>query len=227
MRLLVIEDDTDIVEFISIAFDISWPAFEILSTHQGQSGLELVEAKSPDVIILDLGLPDIDGLDVLKQIRAFSSVPVIIESVRGDESTIVKGLDWGADEYIVKPFGQMELLARVKAVLRRATPADISDCINVGRLNLDPLSRQVSCRKKTARLTRTESLIVHALMSNPGRVVTYHQLAEAVWGEDYPDGLDAIRVYIKRIRSKLESVIDGTWSLDSLPGIGYALKITK
>jgi DNA-binding response OmpR family regulator len=227
VKIVVIEDEPEIIEFISIAFDIGWPTIELFSTHHGAAGLELVEKKSPNLVVLDLGLPDIDGLDVLKRIRTFSTVPVIIISVRGEESTIVKGLDWGADEYIVKPFGQLELLAKVKALLRRATLKDFSDCINIGAVCLNPLSCQVSCKKRTARLTRTESLILHELMSNPGRVVTYPQLAEAVWGEDCPDGLDAIRVYIRRIRSKLAPVIDCDWSLDSRPGVGYVLEIIK
>ena len=127
MKVLVIEDDAEIVEFISIAFDVGWPGAEIISTHQGNTGVKLAKTEAPDAILLDLALPDISGFDVLKQIRAFSKVPVIIESVKRSEANIVKGLDFGANAYIVKPFGQFELLARTKTVLRRTlkTPKNI------------------------------------------------------------------------------------------------------
>jgi DNA-binding response OmpR family regulator len=227
MKILIIEDDAEIIEFVSIALDISWPASEMISTHQGNAGVQLVETAAPDVVLLDLGLPDIDGLDVLKQIRAFSEVPVIIISVRADEPTVVKGLEWGADEYIVKPFGQLELLARIRAVLRRSTPEITTDSIYIGPVKLNTVSRELSCRKKSAQLTRTESLIVHTLMTHIGQIVTYPRLAEAIWGDEYPNASDAIRVYIRRIRTKLEAVIDHDWSLNSKPGIGYVLEIAK
>jgi two-component system KDP operon response regulator KdpE len=225
MKILVIEDDAEIIEFISIAFDIGWPGVELVSTHQGNKGLELVETEAPDAVILDLGLPDISGFDVLKQIRAFSAVPVIIESVRGSETDIVKGLDWGADEYIVKPFGQLELLARVKAVLRRTACRDVSGSVSSGQISLNTVSRQLSCRNKSVLLTHTESLIAHSLIVNAGQVVTYAQLAEAVWGDTYPDATDALRVYIRRIRAKIEPVIEGVGHIDSRPGVGYILEI--
>ena len=123
VKILVIEDDAEIVEFISMAFDNSWPGTETISTHHGRKGLELCQTQKPDAVLLDVGLPDISGFDVLKRIRAFSEVPVIIESVRGSEYDVANGLSCGADEYIVKPFGQLELVARVKAVCRGfATP---------------------------------------------------------------------------------------------------------
>lgn len=225
MKILVIEDDAEIIEFISIAFDIGWPGVELVSTHQGNTGLELVETEAPDAVILDLGLPDISGFDVLKRIRTFSAVPVIIISVRGSESDIVKGLDWGADEYIQKPFGQLELLARVKAVLRRTAGRGISDCVSAGPLSLNTVSHQFSCRNKSVLLTHTESLIAHSLIVNAGQVVTYPQLAEAVWGENYPDATDALRVYIRRIRAKIEPVLEGAGRIDSRPGVGYILEI--
>ena len=226
MKILVIEDDAEIREFVSIALDVSWPITEMIATHQGNDGVQLVETAAPDVVLLDLGLPDIDGLDVLKQIRAFSEVPIIIISVRADEPTIVKGLEWGADEYIVKPFGQLELLARIRAVLRRTSP-ETTDSINIGSVKLNTISRELSCQKKTAHLTRTESLIVHTLMANIGQIVTYPRLAEVVWGDEYPNASDAIRVYIRRIRAKLEAVIDHHWSLNSKPGVGYVLDIAQ
>lgn len=227
MKVLVIEDDADIVEFISIAFDMYSPAIEMISTHLGYSGLKLVESASPNIVLLDIGLPDIDGLDALKQIRAFSEVPVIIESVQGDETVVAKGLSWGADNYIVKPFGQLELLARVKAVTRRAKYGDISNNIRLGIVILNTDLRQLSRPGKTVNLTRTESLIMHTLMSHHDNLVTYPKLAEVIWGDDYLNSSNAIRVYIRRIRAKLAPIVGGTWSIDSHPGVGYVLKISN
>jgi DNA-binding response OmpR family regulator len=118
MKILIIEDDAEIVEFISIAFSVGLPEVNVISTHEGSAGIGLARTENPDAVILDIGLPDMSGFEVLKQIRAFSKVPIIIESVAASEANIVKGLEWGADEYIVKPFGQFEFLARIKPVLR-------------------------------------------------------------------------------------------------------------
>ena len=122
MKVLVIEDDKEIVDAISLAFQIRWPEAKVISTRLGQKGVELVESESPDIVILDLGLPDIAGFEVLRQIRLFSAVPTIILTVRAEEADVVKGLEWGADDYITKPFRQLELLARVKSMIRRHTP---------------------------------------------------------------------------------------------------------
>jgi two-component system response regulator VicR len=225
MKILLIEDDADIIEFISIAFDIGWPEIEIIKTHHGNTGLELVESETPDAVILDLGLPDMSGFEVLKQIRAFSAVPVIIVSARGGEASIVKGLDWGADEYILKPFGQLELLARVKSVLRRANGRENSDCVESGPISFDTLSRQLSCRDKSVRLTITESYIANILIVNSGRVVTYNQLSEAIWGDTYPGATDALRVHIRRLRAKIDPVIAGVGRIASTPGVGYVFEI--
>src|SRR4030042_1995566 len=124
MKVLVIEDDREIVDAISLAFQIRWPEAKLISTRLGQKGVELVESESPDIVILDLGLPDINGFEVLQAIRLFSQVPTIILTVRSDEADIVKGLEWGADDYITKPFRQLEFLARVKALIRRQSPTD-------------------------------------------------------------------------------------------------------
>ena len=119
MRILIIEDDQSIVEAISLALQIIWPDAKLLSTHLGEKGIELLQSENPDVIILDLGLPDISGFEVLKRVRLFSEVPILILTVRSDEADIVKGLEWGADDYVIKPFRQMELLSRIKLVTRR------------------------------------------------------------------------------------------------------------
>jgi two-component system KDP operon response regulator KdpE len=223
MKILVIEDDAAIVEFISIAFDIGWPGTDVIYSHQGGRGVELAEVSLPDAVILDLGLPDISGFDVLKQIRCFSEVPVIIETVRNNESDIVKGLDWGADEYIIKPFGQLELLAKVKAVLRRQPCSEISGAIVSGPLRLDAITGVLFYKNNSVHITHTENLIMRQFMENIGHAVTYSDLADIIWGNTYAGAEDTLRVYVQRIRGKLESLTNDAMHIRSLPKIGYIL----
>ncbi len=223
MKVLIIEDDHEIVEVISLAFQIRWPGVKFVSTHLGEKGVGLVESENPDVVILDLGLPDISGFDVLKGIRAFSDVPVLILTVRGDESDVVKGLEWGADDYMVKPFRQLELLSRIKALTRRASPSDRETPLVYGKLSFDPSTRQLSYGQREINLTRTEGIILHSLMRNAGQVATHSTLAEAVWGEDYPDATSAIKVHILRLRQKLEVDSSQPKLILTKAGIGYLL----
>ncbi len=225
MKTLVIEDNAETTEFISIAFNVGWPEMSLLTANNGKKGLELFEQESPDVVILDLGLPDMNGYDVLKIIRGFSEVPIIIETVRDLESDIVKGLDLGADDYIVKPFGQMELLARVKAILRRQHHASLLDSVTYGRMRLDS-ANQLIYGNKSVHLTPTEGRILRLLMSHADRLVRYEDIVETVWGESYQDSTDAIRVYIRRLRTKIGVSTEGPCLIISTPGIGYTLKIS-
>jgi two-component system response regulator VicR len=223
MKVLVIEDDRGIVEIISLAFEIRWPNVKLISTHLGEMGVELVENENPDVVILDLGLPDISGFDALKQIRAFSNVPIMILTVRGEESDIVKGLEWGADDYVTKPFRQMELLSRIKALTRRAGSAGQERSLVCGELHFNPATRQLLRGQEEIRLTRTEGSILHNLMRNAGRVVTHSSMAESVWGEDYPDSVDSLRVYIRRLREKIEADPDNPQIIITQTGTGYLM----
>ncbi len=223
MKVLIIEDDHEIVEVISLAFDIRWPGVNFISTHLGEKGVGLVESEKPDVVILDLGLPDMSGFDVLKEIRAFSDVPVLILTVRGEESDVVKGLEWGADDYMVKPFRQLELLSRVKALTRRAISSDREIPLVYGELSFDPSTRQLSYGQREINLTRTEGIILHSLMRNAGQVVTHSTLAEAVWGENYPDATSALKVHVLRLRQKLEVDSSQPKLILTKTGIGYLL----
>jgi len=222
MKVLVIEDDKEIVDAISLAFQIRWPEAKVISTRLGQKGVELVESESPDIVILDLGLPDITGFDVLRQIRQFSSVPTIILTVRAEEADVVKGLEWGADDYITKPFRQLELLARVKSMIRRHTPAE-ENLIVFGQLRLDPETAQLQMGDKEIALTVTEKNILAHLMKNAGRVVTHSNLAEAVWGDDYPGATDSLKVHIRRLREKIEEDPGKPRIILTKTGIGYFL----
>lgn len=203
-KVLIIEDNEEVVEAVSLAFQIRWPEVRVVSTDSGEEGINLVEGEHPDVVIIDLGLPDMGGFEVLKSIRLFSTVPVVILTVRGEEADIVKGLELGADEYIVKPFRQLELLSRVRALIRRQCTVEEAVPIICGLLRLDFLERTVNCGGRQINLTRTESIILLQLMRNAGRVVTHTRFAEELWGNNYPDAATGLKVYIRRLRKKIE-----------------------
>lgn len=220
MKLLIIEDDDDIVEAISLALQIRWPEAQVISTRSGKRGVDLVESEQPDVVILDLGLPDINGFDVLRRIRMFSEVPLIIVTVRADEADIIKGLEWGADDYIVKPFRQLELLARIKAQIRRQGQPE-EERITSGDLQLNTATSQLYKNKKEINLTVTETRILGHLMRNAGRVVSHSSIAEAVWGDDYPGAADSLKVHIRRLREKVEENPSSPVYIITKQGIGY------
>jgi two-component system KDP operon response regulator KdpE len=222
MKVLLIEDDKEIIDAISLAFQIRWPEAKVVSTRLGEKGVELVESEVPDIVILDLGLPDISGFEVLRQIRLFSHVPTIILTVRQDEADIVKGLEWGADDYITKPFRQLEFLARVKALIRRQSPEE-EESLVCGPLRLDVTSGQLYYDRKEIVLTVTESHILGHLMKNAGRVVTHSSLAEAVWGDDYPGVVDSLKVHIRRLREKIEADPSHPQLILTRTGVGYFL----
>ena len=222
MKVLLIEDDREIIDAISLAFQIRWPEAKVVSTRLGEKGIELVESEVPDIVILDLGLPDINGFEVLRQVRLFSHVPIIILTVRAEEADIVKGLEWGADDYVTKPFRQLEFLARVKALIRRRSPSEEEPLV-CGSLRLDATTGQLYYNGKEIALTVTESHILNHLMKSAGRVVTHLSLAEAVWGEDYPGATDSLKVHIRRLREKIEADPSHPQLILTRTGIGYFL----
>lgn len=167
MKIVIIEDAADIVEAVSLCFELRWPGSDILSSAEGKRGLELIERESPNIVILDLGLPDIDGFEVLKDIRRFSNVPVIILTARTEEAAIVRGLELGADDYITKPFSHIELLARVQSMLRRvqAIPkSGASGYFSAGDLHIDFDGREVRLAGRTVQLTPTKYNMLYQLV---------------------------------------------------------------
>ena len=222
-KILIIEDDREIVDFIRLALQIEWPEAELISTRLGDEGIDLVESESPDIIILDLGLPDIDGFQVLREIRRFSSIPVIVLTVRAEEKDIIQGLAAGADDYIAKPFRQMELLARLKVQLRKQVAPDEESPIICGPMRFNPISSQFSYGRKDISLTVIEGRIIEHLMRNVGNVVTHTRLAEALWSEDYPGAVETLRVYIRRLREKIEEDPSNPKLILTKPGIGYSM----
>ena len=223
MKVLLVEDDPDIVESISLTMQVRWPETEFMSTHLGHRGIELAKTEDFDLIILDLGLPDINGFEVLRSIRRSCSVPVIILTVRSEEGDIVKGLEWGADDYIIKPCGQLEFLARVRARIRDRFEPVSQKSISFGPLRLDPTTYEVLCGERKISLTAIESRILRKMMSNNGYVVTYSILAEDVWGEDSPGFIESLRVHIRRLREKLEVDPGNPQMILTKSGVGYFL----
>jgi two-component system KDP operon response regulator KdpE len=224
LKVLLIEDAEEIVDTIALCFELRWPGVNIISTAEGGQGLTLAETVSPDVVILDLGLPDMDGFEVLKEIRAFSNVPVIIVTVRGEEIDKIKGLELGADDYITKPFSHMEFLARIQAVLRRASVSESKvkeKPFHSSRLNIDFATRTVLVDGQPVKLTPTEYNLLHYLVMNADTTLTHRALLEKVWGEEYLDSPEYLKVYIQRLRNKLEVDLKKPQLIISQRGIGY------
>jgi two-component system response regulator VicR len=223
LTVVLIEDDAEIIEAVTLTFKIRWPQATFLSTDSGQEGISLVEKNNPDLVILDLGLPDTSGYNVLKEIRRFSHVPVIILTARGEETDIVRGLELGADEYIVKPFRQMELLARVKAVLRRQEAVSEELPLAVGSMTLGPSIRDLTLKGKKINLTRTEGIVLGQLMRHVGHPVSHATLAKALWGEEYPGAAESLKVYVRHLREKIEENPSDPKLLLTRIGAGYQL----
>jgi len=221
MKVLIIEDDSAIVEAVSLAFQVGWSEADIVYTRLGEEGVDLADSESPDIVILDLGLPDISGFETLKRIRLFSAVPIIILSVRAEEKDIVKALEWGANDYITKPFRQLELLARVKAATRRQQLVDKEITLDCGGFIFYVSANKIKRNSIVTELTNTESLILYHLRINRGRIVTHSELAERIWGDDYPGATEAIRVHIKNLRRKIEKTPSQPVFIISKPGFGY------
>jgi two-component system response regulator VicR len=224
MKILIIEDDEKITDILTISLKIRWPKAIVISAKDGQEGISLFGSKNPDLLILDLGLPDIDGLDVLKQIRGFSDKPVLILSVRGDEADIVEGLELGADEYVTKPFRQMELLSRIQCILRRQHGASDDTPLVCGCFNYLPTKRRLLFDDREIIFTMTEARIFEELIKNCGRAVSTENLAQAIWGTDYAGSNEAIHVYINRLRKKVEKAPSCPQFIINTPGIGYSLE---
>ena len=226
MKVLIIEDSAEVVEVVRLCFDLRWPGTEVVATPSGRKGIELVEKESPNVLILDLGLPDMSGFDVLKEIRLFSDVPVLILTVRDDEVAKVKGLELGADDYIVKPFSHLELLARVRVVLRRSQMPQLRGGerpIQLGDVVIDFAGREVTKAGEPVPLTPTEWKMLTELVRNSGKVLTNETLLRRVWGDEYVDSTEHIKKYIYRLRQKLGDDPADPKMIISARGMGYKL----
>ena len=223
MRILVVDDDAPSVKMIS--FLLREEGYEVSCTDSGVAALELVERERPDLVILDVMMPHMDGFEVCRRIRQKLDVPIIFLSAKGETVDKVMGLQLGADDYLAKPFEPAELLARVKAVMRRAevfAAEDTQSRLAVGDVSLDPVSNRVHFADgRTVELTPIEFRLLHCLMRNAGRILSHDLLMNAVWGYDYEGYSNQIAVYIRRLRMKIEVDSDNPKYLTTVRGLGY------
>jgi len=207
MKVLVIDDEPDILEVVSLCFEVRWPEASVLTAPTGELGIEEVKSKLPDVTILDIGLPDIDGFEVCRQIREFSNVPIIMLTVHKAEEDIIKALEMGADDYITKPFRPVEFLARVKAVLRRSQLSPISDgeaVFQFGNLLVDFAHGEVYVNNQPIQLTPTEYKLFHHLVKSAGKIVASKALLDDIWGDEYRGEPYFLAVRLAQLKQKLE-----------------------
>jgi len=224
MKVVVIDDSPDIIEVVSLCFQLRWSGAILLSANEGTKGLALIEAENPDVVILDIGLPDMDGFQVLRQIRLFSQVPVIMLTVRGEDTDVARCLEMGADDYMVKPFSHIELVARVQAVLRRVRGLTVTTeerPFANGKLSVDFASNEVRVDGKSVKLSATESKLLHHLIRNEGKLLPHENLLTKVWGETYQDARNLLRVHIQHLRQKLGDSAEAPSIIITEHGMGY------
>jgi len=226
-RVLIVDDDPAIIKFLRA--NLKAEDYETLAALDGAEALETIERELPDLVILDIMMPKVDGFEVCRQLREWSQIPIIVLSARGDEQDKVKCLDLGADDYITKPFGVEELLARVKAVFRRTQaigatatqPAFSSD-----DLEINFAQRKVTIAGDEVKLTPTEYHLLQELVLNAGKVLTHIHLLNKVWGPEYRDEREYLHVFIRRLRNKLEPDRANPRYILSVPGVGYQFKAT-
>jgi DNA-binding response OmpR family regulator len=224
MRFLVVDDDKSIVEAITIGLQFQWQDAEVYGALDGEQGLRMFFELNPDVTLLDINLPYMSGFEVLQRIREVSDAPVIVLTARGDEMSKVKGLEMGADDYVVKPFSHLELFARIKAVLRRAElPAPVSAAPSFvsGEVAVNFDSREVTVGGRPVRLTPTEYRLLYQLVRNAGRVLPFDTLLARVWGDEYRGDTEYLKTYISRLRKKLGDDADHPRYILTERSVGY------
>ena len=223
MKILVVDDDPHMREALTISLELHWDDATIFAAKDGEEGLRLFAKHDPDVVLLDVSMPGKDGFLVLAEIRQRSDVPVLMLTARGDEMAQVRGLELGADDYVVKPFSHLALLARIKAVLRRAElppPARALPDFTAGDLAIHFQNQEVTVKDERVNLTPIEYKLHYHLVRNAGRVLPQQTLLNRVWGEDYDATSDYLKVYISRLRAKLERPGDAHY-IETVRGLGY------
>lgn len=224
-KILLVEDEQAIRRFLRVTLIAN--NYDLIESTHGQEGLSLIASQNPSLVILDLGLPDMDGLDFTKELRSWSSVPVIILSARGQEQDKVDALDAGADDYLTKPFGPGELLARIRVALRRAEQIKantIESIYTFGSISVDLSKRQIKRNNEEIHLTPIEYKLLAFLIKHSGKVLTHRQLLKEVWGQAYADENHYLRVYMAQLRHKLENEPARPQFLITEAGVGYRLK---
>ena len=223
MRVLIVDDDPPSLKMT--AFLLAEEGYEVFTAANGVDALRLVEEKLPDLLILDVMMPGMDGLQVTQRLRKITNLPIIILSAKGETSDRVLGLDVGADDYLAKPFEPSELLARVRSVMRRAdayTFGEPTSALSAGGVQIDPVSNTALLPDGSkTELTPLEFRLLHCLMRNPGRIMTHDQIISNVWGYDYEGYSNQIAVYVRRLRLKIEVDPDNPQYVQTVRGVGY------
>jgi two-component system KDP operon response regulator KdpE len=224
-RILVVDDELSIIKFIRA--NLETKGYKVFAAMDGAEALQTFEMELPDLVILDIMMPRIDGFEVCRQLREWSQVPIIMLSARSDESDKVKCLDLGADDYITKPFGAIELIARVRAVLRRTRAAVAMPnrpSFASGDLKISFTQRRVTVAGKEIKLTPTEYSLLQELVLNAGKVLTHIHLLNKVWGSEYREDTQYLHVFIRRLRAKFETAPANPRYIMTVPGVGYQFK---
>ena len=225
MKILVVDDEKIMVK--GIKFNLEQEGYEVVTAYDGEEALEKARDNSIDLILLDLMLPKMDGFTVCRSVRTFSDVPIIMITARSEDIDKILGLEYGADDYITKPFNIRELTARIKAVMRRTTPKKqvaAENILSSGEIELDYNFRRVKVRGALIELTGKEFDILDLFMKNPGKVYTREMLLEIAWGRGSHEGVRTVDVHIKRLREKLEGVNEN-WQLKTVWGVGYKFEV--
>jgi two-component system KDP operon response regulator KdpE len=221
-RVLVVDDEPRILKFLELKLKAS--GYGVLTANNGFEALEQVEAQEPDLVVLDVLMPKKDGFETLKELRAFSSVPVIILSAKEADTDKVKGLELGADDYLAKPFSPDELVARIEAVRRRlASPQDRKDVefITLGHMSVNLKKHTVTVNEEEIQLTRIEWLLLSELARNAGKLMTYTELLTKIWGPEYRDDVQILRTWVSRLRQKIEREPDQPAIIRTIAKTGY------
>jgi two-component system KDP operon response regulator KdpE len=222
-KILIVDDEPAIRRFLKASLETQ--GFQIVAAENAAQALSAAAQVKPDLMILDLGLPDLDGLEVIRQVRGTGALPIIVLSVRSDEPGKVAALDAGADDYMVKPFGVEELLARVRAALRhRLQQQGLGPVFRLRELSLDFLAHRVSIGVAEVMLSKREFDLLRLLAEHAGKVMTHRQLLSAVWGEAHHDDVEYLRVYVRQLRAKLGDDPANPRFIETEPGVGYRLK---
>lgn len=220
-EVLIIDDEAQIRRLLRVTLEAS--GYAVREADSGGVGISEVTFRRPDAIILDLGLPDMPGLEVLKRLREWSQVPVLILSVLGEDDKKIAALDSGADDYLTKPFSGGELLARIRVMLRRNQPSDDMKVVRFGSIEVDLVRRIVTRAREEVRLTAKEYALLRLLVLNSGKVITHRQLLRELWGPNAEEQTQYLRVYVGRLRQKLEEAPNQPRHLRTESGIGYRL----
>jgi DNA-binding response OmpR family regulator len=225
--VLVVDDDPKVARLIRASLGAE--GYEVLHAADGVIGVEMVETEQPDMVLLDVMMPRMDGMQACRRIRELSDVPIVLLTALAADADRIRGLDLGADDYVVKPFSPGELAARVRAIMRRARPerAHGTPVYDDGCLRIDVDRREISRGGEPIRLSRTESRLLRVLVENPGRVFLHEELQSRVWGEEYGASSEQLRTYVKYLRRKIEPEPETPRYILTQPGVGYLFRAAR